>query len=386
MAYIWLVILLTVTESWQAANMQATVIGSPQEDKYFYTTDNNTRCKKCPPGTHLVKQCTSLIHDTICVSCEADKYTEMWHSSKTCRPCTTKCSREHNLVEVQKCTNRTARICDCQAGYFCTVKATNTCDICKKNSTQQYPSNVPKEITENKMPVASTSPVESTAEISAIPKEHNTVPTEQFSGQLGVTTIYMVIIPVLAVFIICVLVYSCKKEQSYLKKVFWATFHCWEDIQKPNEDMHMVTVEELGMPLCSEVPGPLVSSGEKYDERPAVHLQHSRPENQDKGMHSVEPANQNQQYQQQASNHEDRPIIGPLHIYSPSTVYVGYINNIQGNSENQSISADPSHTEEFLQYPQQEQSFSTHQTSPVIPLQECGKECHLSNEVAKVEK
>ncbi|XP_041036061.1 tumor necrosis factor receptor superfamily member 3-like [Carcharodon carcharias] len=75
-------------------------------------------------------------------------------------------------------------------------------------------------------------------------------------------------------------------------------------------------------------------------------------------------------------------IIGPVFIYNPSRVYVGVISNRWASQRSLPASEDTGSSEGSLRYPQEEQG-TAERESGTLPEQECGKESHLPESVAK---
>ncbi|KAL4646029.1 tumor necrosis factor receptor superfamily member 6B-like [Arapaima gigas] len=78
---------------------------------------------KCDPG-FILQGCK-------CVRCPWNTYWLVKQGHAQCERCTTICSAQRHLVEVNKCTYTVNRRCHCQAGFFCASVAQFTCRRCK---------------------------------------------------------------------------------------------------------------------------------------------------------------------------------------------------------------------------------------------------------------
>ncbi|KAI1885798.1 hypothetical protein AGOR_G00207500 [Albula goreensis] len=91
-------------------------------------------CKKCKPGEHLVKRCTTS-SPTQCSPCRTYQYSSQNNEEITCRPCSN-CNMLH-LVYKRNCTATHDAICDCAPGYRCKSEPCLACEeIPGKNITK----------------------------------------------------------------------------------------------------------------------------------------------------------------------------------------------------------------------------------------------------------
>ncbi|XP_070621804.1 tumor necrosis factor receptor superfamily member 10A-like isoform X2 [Erythrolamprus reginae] len=103
-------------------------------NQYYMAYDNHI-CKKCPPGTYVLNQCTFPRTEGTCQPCEKDRYYKTlnsYHSCFSCRAC-----RTLDEVEIKKCTATTNTECACKNGTFCS--SSQPCEICTKCMTSCGP-------------------------------------------------------------------------------------------------------------------------------------------------------------------------------------------------------------------------------------------------------
>lgn len=78
-------------------------------------SNNTLICDMCPPGTHMVKQCTPTT-PTKCAPCSSNHFTELWNYLSRCLYCNNFCSGNQ---EVEKeCSAVSNRVCRCKEGFY----------------------------------------------------------------------------------------------------------------------------------------------------------------------------------------------------------------------------------------------------------------------------
>ncbi|XP_074415129.1 tumor necrosis factor receptor superfamily member 10B isoform X2 [Zonotrichia albicollis] len=96
------------------------------EDDY-YKKSNGVYCKKCPAGTHLIKECEEQGGSSTCQSCGLGEYMEYPNTFSSCQECS-KCREDQ--VELSPCQPQRNTVCACRNGTFCPPE--HPCEMCQK--------------------------------------------------------------------------------------------------------------------------------------------------------------------------------------------------------------------------------------------------------------
>ncbi|XP_069808656.1 tumor necrosis factor receptor superfamily member 6B [Dendropsophus ebraccatus] len=94
-----------------------TIVTADISNPTYEWTDESSKtivCQKCPPGTYVAIHCSSK-HDTICLACPEEHYTQYWHYLDKCRFCNVICQEGEQVKH--ECNSTHNRVCDCQPGY-----------------------------------------------------------------------------------------------------------------------------------------------------------------------------------------------------------------------------------------------------------------------------
>ncbi|KAG9488597.1 hypothetical protein GDO78_004898 [Eleutherodactylus coqui] len=129
----------------------------------IYYKNGNIRCLRCPPGTFVLKQCTTPDTPSICAPCIPGRtYSEHLTGLNECLPCTL-CRSDQE--EVSACTITKNAICRCKEGTYCSPE--EPCEICRKCTTSCPPNQVIK------------TPCNSTSDAQCAPPENEPLETHQ---------------------------------------------------------------------------------------------------------------------------------------------------------------------------------------------------------------
>ncbi|XP_064587032.1 tumor necrosis factor receptor superfamily member 10B [Zonotrichia leucophrys gambelii] len=96
------------------------------EDDYYRKSDG-VYCKKCPAGTHLIKECEEQGGSSTCQSCGPGEYMEYPNTFPSCQECS-KCREDQ--VELSPCQPQRNTVCACRNGTFCPPE--HPCEMCQK--------------------------------------------------------------------------------------------------------------------------------------------------------------------------------------------------------------------------------------------------------------
>ncbi|KAM6996394.1 tumor necrosis factor receptor superfamily member 10B [Passerculus sandwichensis] len=96
------------------------------EDDY-YRKSNGVYCKKCPAGTHLIKECEEQGGSSTCEPCGLGEYMEYPNTFPSCQECS-KCREDQ--VELSPCQPQRNTVCACRNGTFCPPE--HPCEMCQK--------------------------------------------------------------------------------------------------------------------------------------------------------------------------------------------------------------------------------------------------------------
>ncbi|XP_033896694.2 tumor necrosis factor receptor superfamily member 1B-like [Acipenser ruthenus] len=366
-------------------------------NEYFEELMNRC-CTNCQPGSYMKHRC-SLFNDTVCVPCQKDHYTDIWHHSSECERCKQYCKQENGLVVVQSCSSSSQLVCDCKPGHSCEIPTpSGSCLSCAPNTGNQMTTSPPEKTTscgpgtflngssgmcqqhKNCVALGKELAVEGnvTGDTLCIQKEKQkpdrfpdfAVPITVVGGGgmifLGVITMLL----------------SKKIKLLGFKRVFKSCKTKEKEVI--NGIAHVQETQTDGQLLANG----MVSATESSTNHAAAGLQRDLPQagpeggNWSRGV-SPQTANQRADNEPARNNMPADPtngLLGPLHIYSPGMVFVGLINNVPGRSceSRQGGAAQGDSMGDMLRFPQQEQGLLSRGDG--CPLQEEGKESHMSRE------
>uniref|UniRef100_A0A3P8ZAB3 TNFR-Cys domain-containing protein n=2 Tax=Esox lucius TaxID=8010 RepID=A0A3P8ZAB3_ESOLU len=90
--------------------------GSLQTYQYQEPITNKLlTCDRCPPGFHMLKDCTSAT-PTVCKPCPPNHYTQYWNYLPRCLYCSTFCGENQRVKE--ECSSQNNRVCECEEGFY----------------------------------------------------------------------------------------------------------------------------------------------------------------------------------------------------------------------------------------------------------------------------
>lgn len=78
-------------------------------------TGETLLCALCPPGTYVSLPCTRT-HDTVCLPCPKEHFTEVWNFLPKCLYCSTVC--EGTRVVKHQCSATHNQVCECKEGHY----------------------------------------------------------------------------------------------------------------------------------------------------------------------------------------------------------------------------------------------------------------------------
>nr|XP_033781378.1 tumor necrosis factor receptor superfamily member 3-like [Geotrypetes seraphini] len=332
--------------------------GTCNTSAHEYVHEGKRCCTKCPPGEYAADRCTET-RNTICRACPINSFNPMWHTHFACIPCTPKCKGD--LVEKQPCGPKSPRICQCKPGYRCQNPTTypKTCQQCLWINSSTKDQN-----TLTFQPTSSP-PLTSCAELRVFNSTSGECITTKHCLHPGTTIVdkaceqqkswnllvpqamlVLLLLSVLTLLVAAVFFHRGKVKVPCLKKVFQSCSHFSEG----NEN-HLKDAFALHHPLCdwtgSDASDPLPLTPEELLQSPA------------ESNRSTENA------QQVNMTAKSDGVLGSLHIYNPSTVFIGYITT----SANSGPLLEEDNSEDGLKYPKQEENLSVKEESST-PQQE----------------
>ncbi|XP_069506801.1 uncharacterized protein [Ambystoma mexicanum] len=319
-------------------------------------------CLQCPPGQYAHSKC-SRTQGTRCIPCGPDSYMDIWNSYHTCLACQPRCSSGMHLVETSTCGSDSPRICNCQEGYTCIREKDGNCVKCVSSQTEEKaggPVPITPDCGAQKFFNATTGRCEDLNQCSGASVGSLSCEKQSLRSHSGLSPLVPgILITIAALMLLCTLLLlrRCKYRVPCLKKVFRSC------AQHPQGNL--VCPVEAVPTEC-----PLSLSGSRGAAGPADQSQEPFS-----CFHTSAPAASDSAPSQEKGS----GVIGPLHIYSPGTVYVGYMNSVQQVA---SCAPPPSPTgtlpvlevkEEGLQHPRQEESQRREKHSPTgVESQYCG--------------
>ncbi|XP_041377439.1 tumor necrosis factor receptor superfamily member 6-like [Gigantopelta aegis] len=80
-----------------------------------YTSEDNTICKKCPPGKYVAEDCHLHFTEGTCIECPDGTFSSQYTKAKSCEKCRQWCPHEHQIPT--NCTKTEDITCTCEPGY-----------------------------------------------------------------------------------------------------------------------------------------------------------------------------------------------------------------------------------------------------------------------------
>uniref|UniRef100_A0A803K014 TNFR-Cys domain-containing protein n=1 Tax=Xenopus tropicalis TaxID=8364 RepID=A0A803K014_XENTR len=124
-AFLFVILMSQTLWSLQVTKAEINCLNS----KYYNDTLNQWCCncnqdfvKRYPCVTDERRHCMK--------PCSKGYYINWEEAIPQCAACVT-CSKDHDLIEKQKCSLQSAAICECQPGFYCTLPSINTCARCR---------------------------------------------------------------------------------------------------------------------------------------------------------------------------------------------------------------------------------------------------------------
>ncbi|XP_033897880.1 tumor necrosis factor receptor superfamily member 14 [Acipenser ruthenus] len=358
-----------------------------KSNEYFEEVVNRC-CTNCQPGSYMKHRC-SVFNDTVCAPCQKDHYTDIWHHSSECERCKQDCKQENGLVVVQSCSSSSQLVCDCKPGHSCEIfTPSGSCLSCAPNTGNQVTTSPPEKTTscgpgtflngssgmcqqrKNCVALGKELAIEGNATEDTVCIQKEKQKPDRFPDFAVLVTVVgagvMIFLGVIAMLL------SKKIKLLGFKRVF-----------KSCKTKEKEVINGIAHVQETQTDGKLLANG-----TPTESLQKDRPQAGPEGgdwsrVASPQTANQRAESQPARNNMPTDPtngLLGPLHIYSPGTVFVGLINNVPGHSceSRQGGATQGDSLGDMLRFPQQEQGLLSMGEGP--PLQEEGKESHLSRE------
>ncbi|XP_041077387.1 uncharacterized protein LOC121296182 [Polyodon spathula] len=345
-----------------------------------------------------MKHRCSLFNDTVCVPCQKDHYTDIWHHSSECERCKQGCKQENGLVVVQSCSSSSQLVCDCKPGHSCEIPTpSGSCLSCAPNTDNQV-TPPPEKTTscgngtflngssgmcqqrKNCVELGKELAVEGNATGDTLCIQKEKQKPDRF---LDFTVLVTVVGAVIVIFLgVIVMILSKKIKLLGFKQVFKSCKTKEKEVI--NGIAHVQETQTGGQLLANRT----ASATESSINHAATGLQKDHPQAGPEGgdwSRGASPQTTNQRADSQPTRNSTHAgptngLLGPLHIYSPGTVFVGLINNVPGRSceSRQGGAAQGDSLGGMLRFPQQEQGLLSRGEG--CPLQEEGKESHLSRE------
>ncbi|XP_016419391.1 tumor necrosis factor receptor superfamily member 10B-like [Sinocyclocheilus rhinocerous] len=289
----------------------------------------------CDPGYYK--------YGDTCAQCKSGFYTSEKNREESCHRCFQNCIPEFNMEVEKNCTSTSNLVCRCREGYVClTDPHTRLCDSC--------------------VPVSTTIPSSTSADVPS----STTSTTSSTKIKLGDSSVVWILCGLsslmLSIIILMLFLRLCRKKEK----------ECFK---------HFVRQCSLGnMEVDSETAPPT----SQPDEQPHA---------QEMLSHGSTPTNHNTDcsFHQPISSEQAVPPagnLGPLHIYSPQTVFVSLLNQFgwDGGEKKAHELQKESLNNINVPYPQSppvhlsEEERSGENDLIFFPSQEQGKECHISKE------
>uniref|UniRef100_A0A8C6XH38 Uncharacterized protein n=1 Tax=Naja naja TaxID=35670 RepID=A0A8C6XH38_NAJNA len=180
------------------------------DDNQFYAAYENHECKKCPPGTFVLRPCTVPRTEGTCQPCENNTYSKLSNSFDYCFGC--RACRSLDEVEIKKCTATTNTKCACMNGTFCSPD--QPCETCTKCMTSCGP---------GEKKVQDCTP---TSDIQCVPDATSSPPTSSpGSGDHRLAFLFLLVPPVVGLVLAVVF---CRKKTTTLINACTGFWSCKE--------------------------------------------------------------------------------------------------------------------------------------------------------------
>ncbi|XP_058676323.1 tumor necrosis factor receptor superfamily member 10A-like isoform X3 [Ammospiza caudacuta] len=135
--WLWLCLAAPLLLPTQAAPWEASAVALRKRDSLdsldlrweddYYRKSDGVYCKKCPAGTHLIKECEEQGGSSTCEPCGLGEYMEYPNTFPSCQECS-KCREDQ--VELSPCQPQRNTVCACRNGTFCPPE--HPCEMCQK--------------------------------------------------------------------------------------------------------------------------------------------------------------------------------------------------------------------------------------------------------------
>ncbi|XP_078506545.1 uncharacterized protein LOC144766633 [Lissotriton helveticus] len=321
-------------------------------------------CRQCRPGQFAQSKC-SATRKTQCAPCLPGSYMDVWNSHYTCLPCRTQCNTDRYLVETSKCLSDRPRSCGCREGYTCSRDEDGQCEECTpvgSTATATRQVTTAGDCGAEGIFNASSGRCEDVIQCEGVQSGGLTCNDHMLSPHSVTSPLLLgLLIAFISLMLLCTLLLIQRRKHRLLclKKVF-------RSCTRPPQQSFNCPFEGVPpeCPLC------LLRSGG------SATLSSQSQEPSDCCNTCATTARHTAASPTRGTLEETgSAAIGPLHIYSPGAVYVGYISNVQQGAppdlvpigDTLGILPGLGVTEEELQYPRQEQSPSGEKESPTLP-------------------
>ncbi|XP_066568470.1 uncharacterized protein LOC136757126 [Amia ocellicauda] len=353
-------------------------------------------CILCEPGYYR-SSCTQ------CSRCGADSYTESVNSEPRCHSCNRDCREVFNMEVVQNCSKVRPLLCRCKPGFHCMNNSSHgDCDQCTKNINAECGAGTFLNQTSgncdphtNCESVGQTVRVPGNATVDTQCMDRQKDPDKQ-NFSLVYVSLILVLLGILGIFI---LFKNCS-DSLCIKKVAKL---CVPDNQKVNTGIAVLPYWQPGHQLLSSREPQIAESYTNHS--PERSLETDCPQTRSPVGDWWRGANQSAERSSQpiSRSSEDTKCsgnLGPFHIYSPGTVFVGLLNQLSSpppplfpqpfdpEREGGREGARESEREggEAVRLSEEERGAGRERESDSArPSQEQGKESHLSREEEKEE-
>ncbi|XP_026570723.1 tumor necrosis factor receptor superfamily member 10A-like [Pseudonaja textilis] len=182
----------------------------PDDDTDQFYTYENHECKKCPPGTFVLKPCTVPRTEGTCQPCENNTFYKLANSFGSCFGC--RVCRILDEVEIKKCTATTNTKCACMNGTFCLPD--QPCETCIKCMTSCGPG---ERKVKDCMP---------TSDIQCLPDATSSSPTSSpGAGDHGLAWLSVIAVVVVLAVVLVLGVIFCRKRTTTFRNAcagFWS--------------------------------------------------------------------------------------------------------------------------------------------------------------------
>ncbi|XP_035259689.1 tumor necrosis factor receptor superfamily member 3 isoform X1 [Anguilla anguilla] len=321
----------------------------------YYTDYGGRRCRWCPPGQYQA-DCNE------CSPCPSGSFTSKWNREDMCHPCNLDCRKDFHLQVVQPCSAVSDAVCKCIDGFACRAfdSTTGQCSQCDVDVLSTLPPALTKHQTET-----------TCAPGNCDLQTHSVSPTETAlrgpdTGDRALWWCVGLVVVFLVILLLTPAVFMWRRREGTCLKEFFKL--CSVGGHKGENE---VTADQ-----------PCAISGQLFSKE--AHWNAESLTNPNRENHADQPISIDQASKVTGN-------LGPFHIYSAGSVFVSLLNhfaNPEGKTEGgntaqkEETPSPPSPTSPPIHLSEEERD--AEKDCIFFPLQEQGKESHLSKEEEEI--